>query len=57
MCPERTLDFVVVREGLEPVGDASEIITLLNFMAHLSPKIPSNPHIWHSIWHWQRRRE
>jgi len=47
MCPVRTLDFMVVREGLEPVGDASGISNLLNFIARLSPGIPLNPQIWH----------
>jgi integrase len=38
-------------------GGASEISNLLNFIAHLSPKIPSSPQIWHSIWHWYHGRE
>lgn len=41
----------MAREGLEPVEDANEISNLLIFIAHLSPEIPSNPRIWHSIWH------
>jgi hypothetical protein len=48
---------MVVREGLEPVGDASEISNLLIFIAHLSPEIPLDPQIWHSIWHWHRWRD
>jgi hypothetical protein len=43
---------LVVREGLEPIGGASEISNLPTFIAHLSPNIPSSPRIWHSIWHW-----
>jgi hypothetical protein len=42
----------VVREGLEPVGSASEISNLLVNHVLMSPSIPSKPRIWHSIWHW-----
>jgi hypothetical protein len=53
----KSLILLVVREGLEPVGDASEISNLLKFIALLSPKIPLTPRIWHSIWHWHGKRE
>jgi hypothetical protein len=49
----KSLISLVVREGLEPIGGASKISNLLNFIAHLSPKIPLNP----QIWHWHRGRE
>jgi hypothetical protein len=45
---------LVVREGLEPATSPNGISKLPNYIAHLSPEIPPDPRIWHSIWHWSR---
>jgi hypothetical protein len=47
----------VVREGLEPAASPSEISNLLINIARLSPEVPTDPPIWHSIWHRHRGRE
>jgi hypothetical protein len=54
MCPVRTRVYLVVREGLEPAASPSRISKLLINIARLSPGIPPNPQIWHSIWHCRR---
>ena len=52
----RTRFLLVVREGLDPAESPSGISNLLIYIAHLSPEIPVNPRIWHSIWHWSNGR-
>jgi len=33
-------------------GRTSQISNLLMTLGFLSPRLPSNPRIWHRIWHW-----
>ena len=40
------------REGLEPAGGPNRISNLLIPLELLSPALPLDPQIWHSIWHW-----
>jgi hypothetical protein len=55
-CPKETgcksLNYLVEREGLEPAGGLSRISNLLIPLELLSPALPLDPRIWHSIWHW-----
>jgi hypothetical protein len=39
------------REGFEPEAVAKRINKLLSRFEFLSPPLPSDPRIWHSIWH------
>jgi len=39
------------REGFEPEAGTKRISNLLSCLEILSPPLPSNPRIWHSIWH------
>jgi len=39
------------REAFEPETRSNKINNLLKCFEILSPPIPSNPRIWHSIWH------
>jgi hypothetical protein len=39
------------REGFEPETKSKQISNLLKYFEILSPPIPSNPQVWHSIWH------
>ena len=48
------IDFMVEREGLEPAEGMRKISNLLTVLEFLPPPLPSNPRIWHSIWHWNR---
>jgi hypothetical protein len=50
----KPLFLMVEREGLEPAGRMRRISNLLTLLEFLSPPLPSNPRIWHSIWHWNR---
>jgi hypothetical protein len=48
------LILMVEREGLEPAGRMMRISKLLTLLEYVPPPPPSNPRIWHSIWHWNR---